>query len=65
MFITWYKSQSCQISATVEIKSSKNILLRKESLNRDDQQFHQYQQNKQSPSTLTHWPKAKDLDIWR
>jgi len=24
-------------------------------------QFHQYQQNKQSPLTLTHW---KDHDIW-
>ena len=32
------------------------LLLRKESLSRDDQQFHQYQQNEQlrGPLTLTH-----------
>ena len=27
----------------------------KRSLKSDDQQFQQYQQNKQSPLTLTHW----------
>ena len=32
----------------------KEILLWKESLNIDGQQFHQYQQNKQSPLGLTH-----------
>jgi hypothetical protein len=33
-------------------------------LNRDGQQFHQYQQNVQSPLTLTHW-RQKEEDIWR
>jgi hypothetical protein len=28
------------------------------------QQFHQYQQNEQSPLTLTHWTKKNDHDIW-
>ena len=30
------------------------MLLRKESLNSDGHQFHQYQQNEQSPLILTH-----------
>ena len=32
-----------------------NNSLWKESLNSNGEQFHQYQQNKQSPFTLTHW----------
>jgi len=38
----------------------------KNSLNSDGQQFHQYQQNKQSPLTFTYWKQKKgDNDIWR
>jgi hypothetical protein len=32
-----------------------SIQLWKESLNKDGQQVQQYQQNEQSPLTLTHW----------
>ena len=35
--------------------SEKLFQLWKQSLGRDGQQFHQYQQNKQSSVTLTHW----------
>ena len=34
-------------------------LLWKESLDSDGQQFHQYQQNEQSPITLTHWTQKR------
>jgi hypothetical protein len=36
-----------------------------ESVNSEDQQFHQYQQNKQSSVTSTHWTqkKTKTYDI--
>ena len=34
-----------------------NHLSPKESLNSDVHQFHKYQQNEQSPLTLTHWKK--------
>jgi hypothetical protein len=41
-------------------------MLYKESLNSDDQQFRQYQQNEQSPLTLTELTEhKKDHDIWR
>jgi len=36
----------------------------KESLNSDGQQFHQYQQNEQSPLTLTHWTQKREHNIW-
>jgi len=29
-------------------------------INSDGQQFHRYQQNEQSPLTLTHWTKNED-----
>ena len=38
-----------------EVKSSLIMPLRKESLNSDGQQFHQYQQNEQSPLLSIHW----------
>jgi len=31
----------------------------------DSQQFHQYQQNEQSPLTWNHWTWKKYHDIWR
>jgi len=37
-----------------EVKSSLIMPLRKESLNSDGQQFHQYQQNEQSPLLSIH-----------
>ena len=41
-------------------------MLYKESLDSDDQQFRQYQQNEQSPLTLTELTEhKKDHDIWR
>jgi len=39
------------------------LSLWKESLNSDGQQFHQYQQSKQSPLTSNNWTQ-KDHDIW-
>ena len=37
----------------------------KESLKHDGPQFHQFQQNKQSPLILTHWThKKKDHNVW-
>jgi len=33
----------------------------KESLNSDGQQFHQYQQNKQSPLIVTHWTQKHTM----
>jgi hypothetical protein len=41
------------------VNNSTNINKTKESLNSDGQQFHQYQQNEQSPLTA----HKKDLDI--
>ena len=36
-----------------------NTVLWKESLNSDDQQFHQYQQSEQTPLILTYWAWKK------
>ena len=36
------------------------MFLWKESINSDGQQFHQYQQNKQSPLTSHNWAYKKD-----
>jgi len=41
------------------VKNDKNTALLKESLNSDSQQFYQYQQNKQSPLTITHWTQKR------
>ena len=38
-----------------------NINKTKESLNSDGQQYHQYQQNNQSPLTSTHWTEIQVL----
>jgi len=38
--------------------------MKKKSLNRDGQQFDQYQQNEQLPLTLNHWTQKKDHNIW-
>ena len=41
-----------------------NINKTKESLNSDGQQFHQYQQNEQSPLILTHWTHKKETKAY-
>ena len=46
------------------VNNSTNINKTKESLNSDGQQFHQYQQNKQSPSLIEHTQKKlKTCDV--
>jgi hypothetical protein len=43
---------------------TENINKTKESFNSDGQQFHQYQQNKQSPLILTHWTHKKETKTY-
>jgi hypothetical protein len=40
------------VNSSTNINKTNNHLSPKESLNNDGQQFHQYQQNKQSPLTV-------------
>jgi hypothetical protein len=42
---------------------SEHIKLWKERLKIDGQQFHQYQENEQSPLILTHWTQKRPRDM--
>jgi hypothetical protein len=43
------------VNNSTNINKTNNHLSHTESLNSDGQQFHQYQQNQQSPLILTRW----------
>jgi hypothetical protein len=47
------------VNYSTNINKTNNHLSPKESLKSDGQQFHQYQQNEQSPLTFTQWTQKK------
>jgi hypothetical protein len=65
-YLSYQIASSCRIRKQIcPFWFSPQCLVWKERLNSDSQQFHQYQQNQQSPLILTEWIQKRDHNILR